>query len=69
MTHSTTTLDTARPAPLTPSGRPARHPYAPPALSALGSISSATAGSDGAKTLDGLIGEDGGFVMRDDMTS
>ena len=63
MTHSTTDLDTARPALLTP----ARHPYAPPALSALGSISSATAGSDGAKTLDGLIGEDGGFAMADDM--
>ena len=43
--------------------------YAPPSLTPLGTIASSTAGSDGAKTLDGLIGEDGGFVMRDDMTS
>ena len=44
-------------------------PYAAPSLTPLGTISSSTAGPDGAKTLDGLVGDDGGFVMRDDTAS
>ena len=60
-----TTDTTSHPAP----PRPALRPYDAPEATALGTISSVTAGPDGTKTLDGLVGDDGGFVMRDDMTS
>ena len=43
--------------------------YVAPTLTPLGTVASTTAGPDGDKTLDGLVGDDGGFRMDDDMTS
>ena len=64
MTDSTT----ARPAPL-PVSPPAPRPYAPPALALFGEVGALTAGPDGDKTLDGLVGDDGGFRLADEPTS
>ena len=60
MTDSTTSYPTE--------GTPPR-PYTQPALVALGSIDGLTAGPDGAKTLDGIVGGAGGFTQDEDPTS
>lgn len=61
----TTDPQTDRP---TGADRPAPSPLRPydvPALTPLGAVGAVTAGPDGEKTLDGLVGSDGGFRQAD----
>lgn len=43
----------------------AKRPYDAPGATPLGTIGAVTAGPDGTKTLDALVGNDGGFAQRD----
>ena len=52
-----------------PAPPPAPSAYVAPALTPLGTVSTVTAGPDGARTLDGLVGDDGGFRRMDEPTS
>ena len=64
-----TPISTDRPAPRDPAPRAAPRPYARPSLTPLGTIASSTAGPDGERTLDMLVGDVGGFRMDPDPTS
>ncbi|MDT7857596.1 hypothetical protein RQM47_13165 [Rubrivirga sp. S365] len=64
-----TTPPTDRPAPPAHGAPRSRPPYAPPTLTPLGTVAARTAGPDGEKTLDALVGSDGGFLRDDEPTS